>query len=102
MSDIDDDKNIQKLLQIRLSYFLFTIPYEVVFMDFAYFLVTADLRNNSLLVRIISITCTILWQRLFVPNSIFICVVLGKSLEENSCSESFYKTGEVINELFTS
>ena len=67
MSDIDDDKNIQKLLQIRLSYFLFTIPYEVVFMDFAYLLVTADLRSNSLLVRIIYITCTILWQDSLLP-----------------------------------
>ena len=29
-------------------------------------------------------------------------VVLERSLEENSCSESFYKIGEVINERFTS
>ena len=39
-------------------------------------------------------------QRLFVPNLIFIGVVLGKSLEENSSSESFYKTGEVVDEVF--
>ena len=37
MSYIDDGKNIQKFLEIRL-YFLFTIPYQVVFKDFAYFL----------------------------------------------------------------
>ena len=35
MSDINNDKNIQKLLQIRLLYFLFTIPYKVVFKCFA-------------------------------------------------------------------
>ena len=29
MSDTDDDKNIQKLLQIRLLYFLFTIALKV-------------------------------------------------------------------------
>ena len=82
--------------------FLFTIPHEVVCKHFAYFLGTANLRNNSLLVRTISIVCTIPCQRLFVPNLILIGVVLERSLEENSCSESFYKTGEVINEGFTS
>ena len=40
------------------------------------------------------------YQRLFAPNLIFIGVVLGKSLEENSSSESFYKTGEVVDEVF--
>ena len=40
MSDIGDDKNIQKLLQMRIWYFLFTIPHKVVFKDFAYFLGT--------------------------------------------------------------
>ena len=39
---------------------------------------------------------------LFVPNLIFIDIVLERSLEENSYPESFYKTGEVINEGFTS
>ena len=29
MSDTDDDKNIQRLLQIRLLYFLFTIALKV-------------------------------------------------------------------------
>ena len=72
---IDDDKNTQKLLQIRL-YFLFTIPDKVVFKDFAYFLGKANLRNNSLLVTTISITCTTPCQRLFVPNLIFVGVVL--------------------------
>ena len=28
MSDVGDDKNIQKLVQNRLLYFLFTIPHE--------------------------------------------------------------------------
>ena len=42
MSDVDDNKNIQKLLQIRLLYFLFTIPHEVVVKDFAYFLRTLN------------------------------------------------------------
>ena len=58
--------------------------------------------NNSLLVRTISITCTIPCQRFFVPNLVFIDAILGKSLQENSYSESFYKIGEVINEGFTS
>ena len=46
--------------------------------------------------------CTILCQRYFVPNLIFIGVVLERSLEENCYTESFYKTREVINEGFTS
>ena len=102
MSNIDDGKNIQKLLQIRLLYILFAVPYKVVFKDFAYFLRAAYLRNNSLLVRAISITCAVPYQRLFVPNEIFIGVVLGRSLKENDCCEFFYKSGEVINEGFTS
>ena len=72
MSDIDDDKNNQKPLLIRLLYFLFTIPHKVVFKDFAYFLGKVNWRNNSLLVSIISIACSIPWQKLFVPNLIFI------------------------------
>ena len=55
MSDVDDNKNIQKLLSIRLIYFLFTIPHEAVFKDFGYYLETANLRSKSLLVRTISI-----------------------------------------------
>ena len=89
VSDTDGDKNIQKLLRIRLLYFLFTITRKVVFKDFVHFLETANLRNISLLVRTISITCTIPCKKLFVRNLIFIDVVLGKNLEENSCSESF-------------
>ena len=46
MSDIDDDKNIQKILQIVLLYFLLTIPHKVVLTNFAHFLGTANLRNN--------------------------------------------------------
>ena len=76
VSDTDGDKNIQKLLRIRLLYF-------------AHFLETANLRNISLLVRTISITCAIPCKKLFVRNLTFIDVVLGKNLEENSCSESF-------------
>ena len=37
MTDIDDDKNIQKLLQIRKLHFLFTIPQKAVFKDFWFF-----------------------------------------------------------------
>ena len=33
MSEIDDGKNIQKLLQIRLLDFSFNIQYEAVFKD---------------------------------------------------------------------
>ena len=40
-------------------------------------------------------------QMLTVPDLISIGVVLGRSLGENSCSEFFYKTREVINEGFT-
>ena len=79
-----------KLLQIRLL-FLFTIPHEVVCKHFAYFQRAANFRSNSLLVRIISIVCTIPCQRLFVPNLVFIVVVLERHLEKNSCSESFAK-----------
>ena len=64
--------------------FLFTIPHEAVCKHFAYFLGTANLRNNSLLARTISVVCTIPCQTLFVPNLIFIGVVLERSLEENS------------------
>ena len=31
--EMSDDKNIQKLQQIRLLYFLYTIPHKVVFKD---------------------------------------------------------------------
>ena len=82
--------------------FLFTIPHEVVCKHFAYFLGTANLRNNFLLVRIISMVCTILCERVFVPNLTLVGIVLESSLEENSYLECFYKTGEVINEEFTS
>ena len=82
--------------------FLFTIPHEVVCNNFVYFLGTANLRNNFLLVRTISIVCTIPCQRLFVPNLMFIGVAIERSLKENSSFESFYKTEEVINEEFTS
>ena len=102
MDDIHDDKSIRKLLQIRLLLFLFAIPHKVVYKDFAYFLRTVNLRNNSLLGRTMSTACMIPCQRLFAPNIIFISVVLENSLEENSCSESFYKIGEVINKGFTS
>ena len=75
----------------KIIMFLFTIPHEVIWKHFAYFLETAYLRNNSLLVRSKSIVCTIPRQRHFVPNLIFIGVVLERNLEENSCSESFTK-----------
>ena len=84
--------NIQKLLQTRLLYFLFTIPHKVASKDFAYFLGTADFKNNQLLTGQDHI------HRMH--DSLSICVVLGRNLEENSCSESFYKTGEVIDEGF--
>ena len=85
-----DERYWWNLLQIRLL-FLFTTPHEVVCKNFVYFLGTPNLRNNSLLIRTISIVCTIPCQRRFVPNSIFIGVVLERSLYENSCSESFLK-----------
>ena len=73
-----------------------------IFIYYVYFFGTANLRNNSLLARTISIVCTIPCQTLFVPNLLLIGVVLERTLEENSSSEFFYKTGEVINEGFTS
>ena len=79
MTDIDYDSNIQKLL------------------DFAYILGTANLKNNSLLVRVISIACLIP-----SPNTVILGVILGRSLERNSCSECFHRTREVINEGLTS
>ena len=93
-SYIDDDKNIQKFLQIGLLYFL---PHWAVFKDFAYFLRTANLRYNSSLVRTIFITL-----RVFVFNLIFIGVILGRGLGGNIYAESFYKTEEVINKGSTS
>ena len=83
-----------------LLYFLFTIPYKVVFKGSAYFLGTSNLRNNSLLVRAISIACKIP-KRVIVSSLILIGVVVGRRLREKDCCESFYKTGEVINEGFT-
>ena len=41
-------------------------------------------------------------QILLDPNSVFVDVLLGRSLEENGCSEFFDKTGEVTNEGLTS
>ena len=78
------------------------IPHKILFMDFSYILGTVSLRYNSLLVRTTSIACTILCQRIFVLNLTILSVVLGKSLQKNSCSYSSDKTGEVINEGFTS
>ena len=79
--ETSDNKNIQKLLQIILLYFLYTIPNKVVFKDFCYFLgtvikETTD-QNNSLLFRTISIICM---------------MFTSSSRKENSCSKSFYKT----------
>ena len=44
MSDIDNNENILRLLEIRLLQFLFTIPLEVVFKDFSYFLGANNLK----------------------------------------------------------
>ena len=82
--------------------FLFTCPHEVVRKHFVSFLGTANLRNNSLLAKTISTVCTIPCQRLFIPNLIFIVVVLKRRLEENSYPEPFYERREVISEGFTS
>ena len=79
MTDIDYNSNIQKLL------------------DFAYILGTANLKNNSLLVRVISIACLIP-----SPNTVILGVILGRSLERNSFSECFHRTREVTNEGLTS
>ena len=84
-----------------ILYCLLTIPRKVVFKDFAYILGTVNIRNNSLIVRTVCITYMIPCYRLIVPSLILITVVLGRSLGENTCSESFYKTREVINEGFT-
>ena len=75
------------IFQVRLLHFLFTIPHELVFKDFAYFLRIANLRKNSLLilVRTMYMTCTIPCQRLSVPNLTFIGAGLGRSFEEKSC-----------------
>ena len=61
--------------------FSFTIPHKEIFKDLACFLGTGSLRNNSLLVRTISIAWMIPCQRLTVPNLIFIGVILGRRLE---------------------
>ena len=83
-----------------ISYFLFTIPHKVSsFQGLLLLLRTANLRNNSLLVKTISIACMIPCQRLIVSNLVFIGVVLGRDFGVNSCSESFYKTRELINKF---
>ena len=107
MSDIDE--NFCKFIII----FLLIIPHEVVCKHFAYFLEQKQFQeilgkfqenfkepDQSLMVRTMCIVCTIHCQRLFVPNLIFIVVVLEKGLKENSSSKSFFKTGEVINKGF--
>ena len=53
---------------------------------------TANLRNNSLLVRTIFVTCMIPCRRLAVPNLIFIGTVSGKSWGKKSCFESFFNS----------
>ena len=90
MNDIENDKNSQKLLQIRLLYFYLPFQHKVVFKDFkdSYLLRTANLSRNSLLVKTISVACTIPCQRLFALNLISIGAILGRSLEENSCPEN--------------
>ena len=50
----------------RIIIFLFTIPHEVVWSSIPYFLGTANLRNNSLLVRSISMVYEIPCQGLFL------------------------------------
>ena len=75
----------------KLIYFSLTIPHKVVFKDFACFLGTANLRNNSLLAQTISIACMIPSERLIVPNLIFIGVVLGKRLGEIAALNLFAK-----------
>ena len=90
------------LILIILILIFFIIPHEVGCKNCAYFLGTANLMNNSLLARTISMVCTVPCQKLFVPNLVFIGVVLERRLEENSYPGSFYKIGEVINEEFTS
>ena len=79
--------------------FLSTLPHEVVCKHFVYFLGTANSANYWS-----GPYPSYVWFPVkdFVPNLILTDVVLERSLEENSCSESFYKTGEVINEGFTS
>ena len=74
-----------------ITMFLFTFLHEVVCKHFAYFLGTADLRDNSLLARTISMACTIRYQRLFVPKLVFIGINLERSLEKNSCLNLFRK-----------
>ena len=52
----------------------------------------------KIVVRTITIACMIPCQKLIVPNFIFIGVLLERDFWGNSCSESFYKTREAINE----
>ena len=75
-----------------IIHFLSPIPHKVVFRDFAYFLGTANLRSNSLLVRTITIACMIPCQKLILHNLIFIDVVLGRTLGEIVALNLFTKT----------
>ena len=98
MSHIDDDKNIWQPLQIRLFYLCFTTLHKIIFKEFPYFLKTFKGTTKG---KLVTGHDHISSQRLFVLNLIFIGVV-GTSIEENRCSESFYKTGGVTNEGFNS
>ena len=62
-----------------ILYFSFTIPHKVSsFQGFCLLLWTANLRNNSLLGRTISITCIIPCQIFIAPFFFFTGVVLGR------------------------
>ena len=66
MSDTDDDKNILKLLQIRLLYFLFTIALKV----------EQPLNGGDHINRM---HCSL--SKTLFPKLIFIGVVIERSLE---------------------
>ena len=98
MSDTDVEKNISKVSANLINLFFIYYSTRKVFKDFVYFLEIANLRKNSLLVTTTSIAYATAFQRHFVHNLLSISVVLGRRLEENSFSKSFYKTREVVKE----
>ena len=75
---------------------------QIVFKDFACFSGTTDLRNNSFLILDhIHSMYNFLSEALYSQFNYAWCSS-KKTFEENSCSGSLDKTGEVKNEGFTS
>ena len=84
-------KLIDNKLIWHFIHLLSTIPHEVLFKDFTYFLGTVNLRSNSLLVSTVFIACIFPCQKLIFLNLILIGVVLGRRWEKIAALNLFTK-----------